>query len=205
MTLTLIIDTATPTCSVALFNGSDMIDGGYAHLGRGHAEHLIPMIQKLPDNGRAQAIWVNIGPGSFTGIRVGISAARALALAWDVPCHGYSCLSLIAAMAQSDDPDTPIDVAMIGGHGEFFFQNFSADRQPLSDISSLSPQQAAAASSAPIIAGSAAEQLGELKSAAQAQHILPDARQWPLLSAAPLPASAAYIRGADAKLPGQAA
>jgi len=202
----LVIDTATPACSVALFAGGAYLAGEYLHLGRGHAERLIPMIAALPDRGRANDIRVNVGPGSFTGIRVGISAARALALAWGADCAGYSCLSLVCAMAAKGtdtDTDVTIDVAMQAGHGEFFFQPFDAQRKALAPIESLSPARAATKSSASIIAGSAANALAEHISDAGAAEIFPDARQWQLISdEAPLPPDAAYIRSADAKLPG---
>lgn len=206
MLRTLAIDTATPACSVALFDGDMLISGEYTHIGRGHAERLVPMIQALPGKGRADRIMVNIGPGSFTGIRVGISAARALALAWNAECSGYSCLSLIAAMAASGEPvrrdkaaHGAIDVAMIAGHGEYFFQSFDSDGSPSSDISSLTPADAVAVSTADILAGSAAALLGELRPGTTVIELLPDARQWPLLNDAPLPPSAAYIRAADAQ------
>ena len=78
----LAIDTATVACSVALFEDNALIASDYGEIGRGHAERLIPAIALLPDRGKADRILVNCGPGSFTGVRVGISAARALALAW---------------------------------------------------------------------------------------------------------------------------
>lgn len=201
---TLVIDTATPVCSVALFADGELLAGEYLRLGRGHAERLIPMIQALPDRGKAGDIRVNVGPGSFTGIRVGISAARALALAWGANCSGYSCLSLVSAMAAKEQASNiAIDVAMQAGHGEFFFQSFDKNRSAAAQIESLPPTDAALKSSAAIIAGSASDALAKLKPGARALEIFPDARQWSLISnEAPLPPDAAYIRSVDAKLPG---
>ncbi len=86
------------------------------------------MIAELPDGGRADAILVDVGPGSFTGIRVGIAAARGLALGWGVPVSGYSSLPLIAAAAFAADPALDrLAVVLEGGHGEVFMQPFAAD------------------------------------------------------------------------------
>ncbi len=193
----LVIDTATPACSVALFDDSDLIDGAYLELGRGHAERLVPMIAELPEKGKAERVLVNVGPGSFTGIRVGISAARALSLAWKADCRGYGCLNLMAAMARSEEQ---IDVAMQGGHGQFFFQAFGADLTPKTELRSLTPEMAAEASSAPVVAGSAAESLVALRGSGKAIDMLPDARRWLLISSLPpLEPRAIYGRDADAK------
>ena len=117
----LAIDTVTIACSVALFEDGALIASDYAEIGRGHAEKLIPAIAKLPDRGRADKILVNCGPGSFTGVRIGISAAKALALAWGSEIQGYCCLDLVAAQAlQKLDRPQSVCVAMLAGHGEYF-------------------------------------------------------------------------------------
>ena len=192
----LVIDTATPACSVPLFDDARLIAGEYHEIGRGHAERLVTLIQGLPGNGRADAVHVNTGPGSFTGVRVGISAARALAMAWDVECFGYSCLQLVAAMSGANGP---VDVAMQGGHGEYFFQPFDADLKPLRAAASLTPPAAAAASNARLIAGNAADVLASLLPGCEAMNLLPDARKWHLLiNTENQSTSATYIRDADA-------
>lgn len=199
---TLVIDSATEACSVALFEAGTLLAGECLVLGRGHAERLIPMIQALPGKGRADRIVADGGPGSFTGIRVGLAAARALALAWDVRVEGYASLALVAAMAAAQRPGTAIDVVMTGGHGEWFFQPFAADGTALASLASLSPEAVIVASTAPLVAGSQADALGTARAVA-ALPLWPDARAFNLLGAAalrpdPVPA---YGRAPDARLP----
>src|SRR3546814_11831586 len=93
-------------------------------VGRGHAERLIPMIGELLQGRRPGRILVDCGPGSFTGVRVGIAAARALALGWQVPASGYSAMTLIAASGFSIHDGHAIAVVMAGGHGQIFVQCF---------------------------------------------------------------------------------
>lgn len=204
----LVIDSATEACSVALFDGDSMIAGEYAMLGRGHAEQLVPMIAALPGKGRADWIAVNTGPGSFTGIRVGLAAARALSLAWAAPLTGYSSLALVAAMAKAANPGRAIDVAMTGGHGEWFFQPFGADGSASSEVASLSPAQVAAASRADCIVGSQAEALAVHRDRALVEALMimplwPDARAFACLEAHGLQDDALprYGRAPDARLP----
>src|SRR5687767_12240445 len=93
---TLAIDCASEACSVALLEGPEVLAADHRILGRGHAEQLIPMIARLPGAGRADRILVSRGPGSFTGVRIGIAAARALGIAWRAPVLGYAGFALLA-------------------------------------------------------------------------------------------------------------
>lgn len=198
---TLVIDTATRACSVALFDDNDVVSSQYDLIGRGHAERLLPLIAALPDRGRAERIAVNIGPGSFTGIRVGISAAKALALAWDAKCFGYSCLALVAAMARAQtNASSAIDVLMTGGHGEYFYQAFTSDGIEQGKPVSLELETAARSSAAPVIAGDVAPMLAQYRPDANIFEIFPDALSWPLIANDQyLPASPVYGRSPDAK------
>lgn len=200
----LAIDTATEACSVALFERGQPVASDHAILGRGHAERLVPMIAALPGRGRADAILVNCGPGSFTGVRVGLAAARALGLAWGVPVQGYSTHTLVAAMAMAQarlaEPQG-VDVVMTGGHGEYFVQSFSADGEAVSTLASLAPDAAVAACTHALVAGSMAEALVTARGYGTALPLTPNARCALLMAAGQrtLPPDPVYGRGADAK------
>jgi tRNA threonylcarbamoyl adenosine modification protein YeaZ len=201
---TLAIECATEACSVALLIDDEVMAATHRVLGRGHAEHLVPMIAALPDRGRAHEILVSLGPGSFTGVRIGIATAKALGLAWRAHVRGYPTLALLAAMALEEHRAGGVTVVMTGGHGEWFVQDFANDGLPASPLQSLSPQAALKRDLGWPLAGSQARQLGELRGSGKApQVILPDASRVGLLDPSLLTAEVApiYGRGPDARLP----
>ncbi|MEP6093320.1 MAG: tRNA (adenosine(37)-N6)-threonylcarbamoyltransferase complex dimerization subunit type 1 TsaB [Erythrobacter sp.] len=171
---TLIIETASEACSVALFDAGKCIANDHRELGRGHAERLIPMIDALPAKGRADRILTSLGPGSFTGVRIGIAAARALGVAWGVPVLGYPTLALVAVRAWDPAP-RPVTVCMNGGHGEWFVQNFDPDNTD-GPVRSLTPKAAAETDAKGVIAGNRAKEFaGLLDDDRVALDLLPDA------------------------------
>ena len=200
---TLVIDSATEACSVALFDGATLVAGDWRMLGRGHAEQLVPMIAALPGGGRAARIAVALGPGSFTGVRVGLAAARALAFAWQAELLGYPTLALIAAQALAESPGAPVTVCTTGGHGEWFVQDFDSSGAATSPLASLSPAAAAAHSQAALVAGSQAEALVAARGHGTALPLWPDARRFALLAPDHLGTALAplYGRPPDARLP----
>ncbi|MFC0307529.1 tRNA (adenosine(37)-N6)-threonylcarbamoyltransferase complex dimerization subunit type 1 TsaB [Rhizorhabdus histidinilytica] len=203
MSRALVIDTATAACSVALIEDGAIVAEAHDVVGRGHAERLMPMIAALPGGGRADAILVDCGPGSFTGVRVGLAAARALALGWGIPVHGYSSMAAIAAAGATEaEGEASIGVALIGGHGELFVQRYAtAPLAALSELASLPPAAAAAAVADAHIFGSGADQLVAARGSGVAHDRLPRAAEAIALppALAQLPPSPIYGRGADAK------
>lgn len=198
----LAIETASEACSIALFEGDALIARDHRTIGRGHAEALVPMIAALPGKGRANRILVSLGPGSFTGVRIGLATARALGFAWGAEVLGYPTLALIAAMAQSDQPARSMTVCMNGGHGQWFVADFGPDGLPLGETASLAPPAAHARARAALVAGNRATQLAALfpEHTATALHLLPDASAVMRLNPALLTRALApiYGRGPDA-------
>ncbi|MDH4744360.1 tRNA (adenosine(37)-N6)-threonylcarbamoyltransferase complex dimerization subunit type 1 TsaB, partial [Sphingomonas sp. CBMAI 2297] len=183
--LTLVIETATAACSVALLDGATVIAAAHEVVGRGHAERLVPMIAALPGQGRAARILVDVGPGSFTGVRVGLAAALGLSIGWGATVHGYSSLALVAASGFAADPAAAsLAVVLEGGHGEVFMQAFHA--QPLREdgpFRSLAPAAALATLAGRPALGSGVRHLAALAEGLDLRETLPAAADVRLLPA----------------------
>ncbi|MEA3040305.1 MAG: tRNA threonylcarbamoyladenosine biosynthesis protein TsaB [Sphingomonadales bacterium] len=196
--LTLVMETASAACSAALIAGGEVIAERHEMVGRGHAERLLPMVRELLAGRRPQALLVDCGPGSFTGVRVGLAAAHGLRIGWGVPLAGYSSMALAAAGAE----EAEIAVALRGGHGQLFVQSFRSDPlRPTDALQSLEPEAAAAVMRAQVVLGSGAAALVEARHsgrAVDAELRAADARflPEPLRSLPPRPI---YGRGADAR------
>ena len=195
----LAIDTSTAACTAALFDdGGSCIDRRDEVIGRGHAERLAPMLAELLEGRRPETILVGVGPGSFTGIRVGVAAAHGLAIGWGASLAGMSSLALLAASAHADGD---VAAAMQGGHGELFVQQFDSALKPVTDLLNAPPASAAASVSANLVVGSGAAALVEARGHGEAVDGFPsasDAMKLPMelrtLAAVPL-----YARAPDAK------
>ncbi|WP_260483537.1 tRNA (adenosine(37)-N6)-threonylcarbamoyltransferase complex dimerization subunit type 1 TsaB [Sphingomicrobium flavum] len=196
----LAIDTSTAACSVALFGaGGELVGHVHEVLGRGHAEQLVPMIHRCIGDHVPAHILVGVGPGSFTGIRVGIAAAQGLAIGWQIPVHGLSSLALIAAHGEGS---AKVAAAMLGGHGELFVQQFDCDPLiPACEHQSLAPFAAARVIDAPRVIGPAAQALIDARGSGEAIEHYPNACDALHLPKAlrSLPVKPLYGRAPDAK------
>ena len=174
-TLILAFDTSTAACTAALIEpGGTIVASRDEQIERGHAERLVPMIAEMLDGHVPTRLLVGVGPGSFTGLRVGIAAAHGLAIGWSVPLAGFNSLALLAASAPPGKGR--IAAAVTGGHGELFVQVF--DRQTWTatgPILNLSPTAAAARINAPLVVGSGAEALVAARGSGEALPLLPSA------------------------------
>lgn len=196
----LALDTSTAACTAALFAADGrLLSSADEVIGRGHAERLVPMIEEMLGGRRADRILVGCGPGSFTGLRVGIAAAHGMAIGWEAELAGFSSLALLAAAAEGPEP---VVAVMSGGHGELFCQEFGG--QPLGStgpILNLPPTEAAAATTASRALGPAAQTLVEARGRGEALEVLPsasDVMRLPL-SLRSLPAQPIYARAPDAR------
>ena len=195
----LVIESATTACSAALLSSDDqLIDERHELVGRGHAERLLPMISELLAGRRPASILVDCGPGSFTGVRVGLAAAHGLAIGWQVPLAGFTSLALVAAAARGGEAA----VALEGGHGQLFVQSYGRDPlEPRDPLRSLPPAEAAEALAAHHVYGSGAEALVAARGFGEAHDALPRAADAILLpqSLRNLPPRPIYGRAPDAK------
>lgn len=196
----LAIDTSTAACTAALFDASGTCLASRDEvIGRGHSERLVPMLDELLEGRRAERILVGVGPGSFTGIRVGIAASQGLAIAWDCELLGMSSLALLAAGARTDEP---VASAVDGGHGELFVQQFDGrSLQPANDILNLPPSGAAEQISASLVVGPGAAKLVQARERGEAVAAFPSARNALRLPVElrSLPPKPVYARAPDAR------
>jgi tRNA threonylcarbamoyladenosine biosynthesis protein TsaB len=156
----LAIDTAADACSVGVVAGAASPMLRSEVIGRGHAERLMDMIaDAMAEAGLGYAdlfrIAVTVGPGSFTGLRVGIAAARGLALATGAEVVGIGTLAVHAATVPSA---APVLAVLAAGRGEVYGQLFAVDGTPLAEPAVASPQVfAAGLAEGTALAGSGAD------------------------------------------------
>jgi tRNA threonylcarbamoyladenosine biosynthesis protein TsaB len=136
----LALDTAANLCSVAIFDAESgtMLAQISEDIGKGHAERLMAIIEKaITEAGVAineiGKVVTSIGPGSFTGVRVGVATARGLAWALHCPAIGISTLAALAYDARKALPRRPVLSVIDARRDEFYVQFFADDGSPASD------------------------------------------------------------------------
>ena len=171
--LILAIDTALDACAAAVLDTgtSQLIARESQPMKRGHAEALMPLIARVMKEAglpfaALDRVAVTAGPGSFTGLRVGLSAARGFALATGKAAVGLTTLSAYAAPVVSESGEQPVITAIDARHDHVYFQAVNGDGSGL-----VTPQVA------PIAEVLAAWRFGPPRLVGNAAQILAD--RWP--------------------------
>ena len=218
--LILAIDTALDACSAGVLDtdAGKLMALESQPMKRGHAEALMPLITRvIKQAGIAFAsfdrIAVTTGPGSFTGLRVGLSAARGIALAADKPVVGLTTLAAYAAPVVSENAEPPVISAIDARHDQVYFQVVSGDGSSLIRPRVAPIEEALRASrfGAPHLVGNAAGILADRWPTDAPSPFRVDAQPAPditwvawlgaAVSPDTAPARPYYLRAPDAKLP----
>ena len=194
----LALDTATSACSAALLEDGHLLAHRCQNMARGQSEALMPMVQEV----LAQApgphptlIAVTVGPGAFTGIRIGLAAARGLGLAWNIPVVGITTtMALAANLPPADREGKTLIVVIDSKRDDLWVQQFDQDLHPLTPPQALMPDQIEALKGPNTLMIDESIHPIDAAQVARLAHIL-----WP--QNATLPPLPLYLRPADVTLP----
>ncbi len=217
--LVLAIDTALDSCSSAVLDtqAKNVLARESLPMKRGHAEALMPLIERVVTKSRVafldlDRIAVTTGPGSFTGLRVGISAARGIALAANKEIVGLTTLSAYVAPLVAQKSSLPIIVAIDARHDNVYFQTVAGNGATLirPGLVPIGDTFRAARFGAVRIVGNAAKMLAERWPPQMQAPSLVDPQPGPDIAwvawvgaatdPAKSPAKPFYLRAPDAKL-----
>jgi tRNA threonylcarbamoyladenosine biosynthesis protein TsaB len=143
--VTLAVDSAGLACSAVVAVGDTVLSAARVESRHGQAEVLLPIVDSaMRKAGLAPAaldlVAVSVGPGSFTGIRVGLAAARGIALATDARMVGVSCFEAVAVVPRPDRDDFPcILVALESRREDIYVQLFDRRRDPIGQPIAVMP------------------------------------------------------------------
>jgi tRNA threonylcarbamoyladenosine biosynthesis protein TsaB len=214
----LAIDTALAACSAAVLDTEHggILASDSLPMTRGHAEALMPLIHHVMQHAQMafadlDRVAVTTGPGSFTGLRVGVSAARGIALAADKPAVGVSTLTAYAAPLLADDDSTPVIAAIDARHDHVYLQVFGVGGRVLiaPRLAPMSDAARAASDAQSRIVGSAAQSIADrlprgaplplLVDVREAPDIIWVARMGAVLPEGKSPPKPQYLRAPDAQ------
>lgn len=162
----LAIDTAANLCAACVYDSAEsrVAARRSADIGTGHAELLMDLIGEALEEAALSyrdvgAIVVSVGPGSFTGVRIGVAAARGLALALKIPAIGVSTLEALAFEARETHPGRSVLAAIDAKRDEIYVSLHGRDGAVLVEprLADLETARRLAVENDAILAGSAAE------------------------------------------------
>lgn len=151
----LALDAATAACSAAVWADGRIVARRHDALERGHAERLVPMVEAVMDEacltyGALDGVAATVGPGSFTGVRVGLATARALALAAGLPLVGVTTLAaLAAAVPGAERAGRRVLAALDARRSQVYAQVFEADGAPMGEPRAMAPADASSLMAGP--------------------------------------------------------
>jgi tRNA threonylcarbamoyladenosine biosynthesis protein TsaB len=143
-------DTATSACSAAVWEDERIAARRFEPMSRGQSERLMPMVREVLSEAGADfpdldLLAVTTGPGAFTGLRIGLAAARGMALAGDLACFGVTTLDAVAAgISETERQKANVLVVLDSKRAEVYAQAFRSDLRPLSEAQALMPADLAA-------------------------------------------------------------
>ena len=141
----LAIDTATSSCSVALWWDGTVVSARKEKMSRGQAEALVPMIHNVLEEAKVMAkdldlLAVTVGPGAFTGLRIGLATARGIALAAHIPCLGLTTTEVIAhGVKASVWQQGTLLVALDSKRKDIYAQAFQIGLKPIKEACAIDP------------------------------------------------------------------
>jgi tRNA threonylcarbamoyl adenosine modification protein YeaZ len=208
----LAIDTAANFCAACLYDphSQNVLAQKSEDLGRGHAERLLCLVDACFTHAQLSPqdltrVAVSVGPGSFTGIRVGVAAARGLALAVKVPVVGVTTFNAIAREYISETPVDDFAVLLKGGRGQVFAQKFSKegdeDQDPFIITDAGDSKMREPLENLHRFIGNAADDFDEARAVAGFDRATGSIQTYAKLGAtSTLPPKPLYLRSADAKI-----
>lgn len=212
----LAVDSAASLCAACVWDTArgHELSRSVSDIGKGHAERLIAAIAEALEAAGADysdlgGLAVSTGPGSFTGVRVGVSTIRGLALALKIPATGVTTLEAVAAETRLLFPGRPVMVAIDAGRGDLYVALYDRSGETSYDacVLNLADAVALAVEAAPVLCGSAAEKIAEAASPlaldigtkAATADIATFARLAALRHPSPVKPTPVYLREPDAK------
>ena len=138
-------DSATTACSAALWEDGRIVARRFECMPRGHAEYLMPMIEEVMAKAAMDYVDLDLlavtnGPGGFTGLRIGLAAARAMALAGSLPCLGVTTLEAVAAgIDVAERKAATVLVCLDSKRADIFTQVFDSSLVPLGEAEAVLP------------------------------------------------------------------